>query len=279
MVIAPSYRQAWQNGGMLEAVGRFLLGLAAVYAVVALGACALQDKLLYFPSPEQPDPARFGVPDMRPVSLGTADGLTLNAWYKPGTPTLVYLHGNGGHIGHRGFKVRPWLDAGIGVLLVEWRGYGGNPGAPGEAGLLADGRAGLDFLAAQGIAPGRVVLYGESLGSGIAVPLAAERPVGGLVLEAPYTSVAEVGAAHYWFLPVGLLIRDRFDALAAAAKVRAPVLVVHGENDDVIPARFGRALYEALPQPKQARFIPGAGHNDLDRHGLDRIVLEFLRGL
>lgn len=262
---------------MLEAVGRFLLGLVAVYAVVALGACALQDKLLYFPAPERPEPTRFGVPDMLPVTLNTADGLALNAWYKPGAPTLVYLHGNGGHIGHRGFKVRPWLDAGIGVLLVEWRGYGGNLGAPGEAGLLADGRAALDFLAARGVPPARTVLYGESLGSGIAVMLAVERPVGGLVLEAPYTSIAEVGASHYWFLPVGLLLRDAFDARAAAPRVAAPVLVVHGENDDVIPARFGRALYEALPQPKQARFIPGAGHNDLDRHGLDRIVLDFLK--
>jgi uncharacterized protein len=262
---------------MLEAIGRILLGLAIGYALLSLAACALQDSLLYFPDTNRPEPARYGVPDMLPVELQTADGVALNAWYKPGVPTVVLLHGNGGHIGHRGFKVRPWLDAGSGVLLVEWRGYGGNPGKPGEAGFLADGRAALDFLAAQGVAPERIVLYGESLGSGIAVMLAAERRVGRLILEAPYTSVVDVGAAHYWFLPVRLLARDAFDAAAVAAKVSAPVLVVHGEADLVIPPRFGRTLFEILPEPKQAYFIPGAGHNDLDRFGLDRIVLAFLR--
>ena len=263
---------------MLEAVGRILLGLAVGYVLLSLVACAFQDSLLYFPDTSRPEPTRYGVPDMLPVELKAADGLTLNAWYKPGVPTVVLLHGNGGHIGHRGFKVRPWLDAGIGVLLVEWRGYGGNPGKPSEAGFLADGRAALDFLAAQGVAPEQIVLYGESLGAGIAVMLAAERPVGRLILESPYTSVVDVGAAHYWFLPVRLLARDAFDAAAVAGKVRAPVLVVHGEADFVIPPHFGRALFEILPEPKQARFISGAGHNDLDRFGLDRIVLAFLRG-
>jgi fermentation-respiration switch protein FrsA (DUF1100 family) len=261
---------------MLEAAGRILLGLLVGYVLISLAACALQDSLLYFPDTSRPDPARFGVPDMAPVELRTADGLALLAWYKPGDPTLVLLHGNGGHIGHRGFKVRPWLDAGVGVLLVEWRGYGGNPGKPGEAGFRDDGRAALDFLAARGVAPERVVLYGESLGTGIAVMLAAERPIGALVLEAPYDSIAALAAWHYPFLPVNLLIRDRYDAGAAAPKVKAPVLAVHGEADDIVPPRFGQALHDALPPPKQRMLVPRAGHNDLDRFGLDRVVLEFL---
>jgi uncharacterized protein len=261
---------------MLESAGKILLGLGIGYVLVSLGACALQDSLLYFPDNSRPEPARFGVPDMAPVELRTADGLTLLAWHKPGDPTLVLLHGNGGHIGHRGFKVRPWLDAGIGVLLVEWRGYGGNPGKPREAGFLADGRAALDFLAGQGVAPERTVIYGESLGTGIAVMLAAERPVGALVLESPYDSIAALASAHYPFLPVNLLIRDRYDAALAAPKIKAPVLVIHGEADDIIPLRFGRALYDVLPQPKQFRAVPRGGHNDLDRFGTGRIVLEFL---
>jgi uncharacterized protein len=263
---------------MLESAGRILLGLGVGYVLVSLAACALQDSLLYFPDSSRPEPARFGVPDMAPVELRTADGLALLAWYKPGDPTLVLLHGNGGHIGHRGFKVRPWLDAGVGVLLVEWRGYGGNAGKPGEAGFLADGRAALDFLASRGVAPDRTVLYGESLGTGIAVMLAAERPVGAVVLEAPYDSVAALASAHYPFLPVNLLIRDRYDAALAAPKIKAPVLVIHGEADDIIPVRFGRVLYDALPQPKQLRLIPRAGHNDLSGYGIDRMVLEFLAG-
>jgi fermentation-respiration switch protein FrsA (DUF1100 family) len=264
---------------MVETAARVLGGLALAYVLLTVAACAMQDSLLYFPDRTTPEPGRFGVPDMTAVSLETADGLRLAAWYKPaaaGRPTLVLLHGNGGHIGHRGFKVRPWLDAGLGVLLLEWRGFGGNPGKPGEAGFLADGRAALDFLAGAGVPPARTVLYGESLGTGIALMLAAERPVGALVLEAPYTSIADLGAAHYPFLPVRWLIRDKFDALAVAPRVGVPTLVVHGEVDTVIPARFGRALYEALPGPKQAVFVPGAGHNDLTEFGLSGVVLKFL---
>jgi fermentation-respiration switch protein FrsA (DUF1100 family) len=258
-----------------------LYALAAYGAVVAL-MYGMQRSLMYFPDRSTPDPGDAGVPEMQQVPLHTADGLELVAWYRPaseGRSTIVYFHGNGGNIGGRGYKVKPYLAAGYGVMLVEYRGYGGNPSSPDEAGLYADGRAALAWLDASGVPPERTVLYGESLGSGVAVQLAFERPPAALVLEAPFTSASDVAAASYWFLPVRLLIKDRFDSIAKIGDVEAPLLLVHGERDRVVPVRFGRRLFDSANEPKQAVFLPAGHHNDLADHGLMPAVLTFLEGL
>ncbi len=263
----------------------FVVVAAAAYAALLIAVYGLQRHMMYFPARAVPDPAAAGVPELAPVRIATADGLELLSWYRPparpAAPVLVYFHGNAGHIGDRGYKVRPYLDAGLGVLLVGYRGYGGNPGSPTERGLFADGRAALAFLAKSGIEAGRTVLYGESLGSGIAVMLAAERPVGALVLEAPFTSAADVGARAYPFLPIRLLIRDRFDSLSRISAIAAPLLIVHGERDMTVPAALGRRLLAAAPEPKEGRFFAAADHNDLYEHGAASAVLDFLerRGL
>ena len=167
-----------------------------------------------------------------------------------GAATILYLHGNGGHIGYRGDRVRPFIDAGFGVLLVEYRGYGGNPGRPSEQGLMSDARAALVFLNTAGALPAATVLYGESLGSTVAGAIAAEQaaagqPVAALVLEAPLSSVSDVAAHHYPWMPVRWLLKDRFQAVARIAGVGAPVLIIHGEADEIVPIRHGRALFEA----------------------------------
>lgn len=260
----------------------------ATIAVIVVGAYAalvgvvfgLQRHMLYFPMHGDIEPARAGVPEMRSVALATDDGLTLSAWYAPArgnAATLLYLHGNGGHLGHRGAKVRPYLDAGFGVLLLSYRGYGPNPGTPSEEGLYADGRAALAFLAAQKIAPERTVLYGESLGSGVAVELASQTRVGALILEAPFTSIPEVGGHHYPFLPVRWLVKDRYDSKAKIGRIGVPVLVLHGEADRIVPVRFGRALFDAAQEPKEFRPFPQAGHNDLYDHGAAQAAIGFLQ--
>src|SRR5262249_12993473 len=157
---------------------------------------------------------------VREVTLATADGLALLAWYLPppaGRPVIVYYHGNGGHLGYRHGRMARFHAAGYGALFPEYRGYGRHPGRAGEGGLYADARAALDFLAAQGIAPAHVVLFGESLGCGVAVRMASERAVGAVVLEAPYSSVADVAQSHYPFVPARLLLKDRFDAVSRIA--------------------------------------------------------------
>ncbi|MCZ6720408.1 MAG: alpha/beta hydrolase [Alphaproteobacteria bacterium] len=245
-----------------------------IVALLYLG----QRRLIYLPDRTVPDPAQSGVPEMTARQIQSSDGLSLLAWHRPparpGRPTIVYFHGNACHIGVRAEKVKPYLDAGYGVLLPAYRGYSGNPGKPSETLLYADAEAGLRFLEGKG-ADG-LVLYGESLGSGVAVEMARRHPVRALVLEAPFTSTADVGRVRYPFLPIRLLVIDRFDSKAKIERIDVPLLIVHGEKDRIVPVGLGRALFDAAREPKEARFIPEARHNDLYDHGMAPLVLDFL---
>lgn len=244
---------------VMTILGTAVIGYGALLALMFL----LQRSFLYYPMGEIP-PLSDG---MTLVETRTADGLDLRHWYRPpareAAPVVVVFQGNAGNLSHRVPKFVGLAGQGLGVFFVGYRGYGGNPGKPYQDGLLADGRSVLDWLAGQGIGPERVVLYGESLGSGVAVHLAAERPVGGVVLEAPYSSVAEVAQHHYWYLPAKWLILDKWNSLARVEEVSVPILVLHGERDKVIPARFGKRLFAAAKEPKELLLHPEAGHNDL----------------
>ena len=270
----------------MEALIRILTVAAVVYSLVLALAYFFQRGLLYFPDKTAIPPALTAAPDMAVIELEAADGVALKAWYKaaaPGgarpRPTIVLFHGNAGNLAYRADKARVFLDRGYGVLLAAYRGYGGSDGSPSEAGLLADGRAALDFLKHTGVAPASIVLYGESLGSGVAVAMAGEYEVAALLLEAPYSSIADVAASHYPFLPVRWLIKDKFNSMARIGAVRVPLLVVHGARDQVIPNTFGRRLFAAANQPKTLVLVPGAGHNDLFTAGGMDAALEFLEGL
>jgi fermentation-respiration switch protein FrsA (DUF1100 family) len=253
------------------------LGFALVaYAALVGGLFLFQRQLLYFPDRTRPELAGLEQLGVREGVLSTEDGLSLLSWYlpgHPGRPVILYFHGNGGHIGHRVERMLRFAREGYGVLMPEYRGYGGNPGTPSESGLYADARAALGFLEHEGVAPNRLVLYGESLGSGVAVELAAQRDVAGVILEAPFTSVAEVAQCHFPYVPAARLVIDRFDSRSRIDRVRASILVLHGERDRVVPVRFGRALFDAAPEPKKGWFVPEAGHEDLARYGaLDAAV-------
>ena len=189
-------------------------GALAAYGSIVAGLFLFQRQLLYRPSPARPALADLAILGVREIALTTKDGLTLFSWYlppRPRRPVITYFHGNGGHVGYRAERLRRFAREGYGVLLAEYRGYAGNPGVPCQNGLFADGDAALDFLTDAGIEPSEIVLWGESLGSGVAVYLAAHREVAGLILEAPFTSVAAAAQRHYPFVPAALLIRDRFE--------------------------------------------------------------------
>ncbi len=259
---------------------RILIALATAYAAVVGFAYFFQRSLLYFPDASPPSPGASGVSDMEEIVLATSDGLQLNALYgraKGALPTIVLFHGNAGHLGHRGFKARVFLDHGYGVLLAAYRGYGGNPGRPNEHGLYADGAAALAYLRDVAHVPlERIVLYGESLGTGVAVELAAGQKFAAVILEAPFTSMTDLGAHHYPYLPVRWLMWDRFDSAGKIERVTGPVLMFRGGRDQVVPSKFGARLHAVAPEGKTLELLEDAGHNDLWENGAAHLVLSFL---
>jgi fermentation-respiration switch protein FrsA (DUF1100 family) len=207
--------------------------------------------------------------------------LDLVAWYRAapeGAPTIILFHGNAGHLGDRENKARFILDAGLGLLLVEWRGFAGNPGNPSQAGLLADGRAALTFLRNEGGSPDRWVFYGESLGSGISFLLAAEGPApAAIVTEGAFTRAVDVGARRYPIFPVRFLMKDRFDSLSVLPTLSTPLLILHGQLDRVVPPDMGQRLAQAAGGPVETFFPQDGGHVDLFDHGAGPVMLGFLK--
>lgn len=188
----------------------------------------------------------------------------IHAWWTPldGAPAAVlFLHGNAGNVTHRARHIRAWREAGAAVLVIDYRGYGRSEGRPTEAGLYEDALAGYRYLRGRGYAPERILVHGESLGTAAAAQVASVEPVGGVILEAPFPSARAVAQT---VLPVlGPLLVWGFDVRSRVGRIRAPLLVIHGEADEVIPFRLGRAVFEAAREPKQFWAIPAAGHNDI----------------
>jgi len=264
--------------------GRIVASLAgiviAVYLALLVVLYIYQRDIQYHPDDRVPNPAGSVVPEMVAVRIETAEGFRPLAWWAPPAdrtlPVIVYFHGNGGTLASRGMQARSLLDAGYGVLLAGYRYNAGAGGEPSEAGLISDGRAAMEYVRSNGFSTERIVLYGESLGTGVAVAIAAERDVGAVILAMPYTSIADVAQDHYWYFPVRWLVKDRFDSLSRIATVRAPLLVLHGEDDGLIPVKFAQQLFAAAPGPKEGHFIPGGRHGGLYELGAGNLVLDFL---
>lgn len=259
----------------------YFLGILLAGYLVLVGALyAFQRNLLYHPDPTVATPQSFGVPEMTAERLPTSDGFPLLAWWRPPStpdaPVLLYLHGNAGHLGDRADKVRPYLDAGFGVLLVTYRYNAGTGGAASEKGLLEDGRTALAYLRAQGISDDRIVLYGESLGTGIVSRLATAGRYRAVILEAPYSSIVDVAASIYWYVPVRYLLKDRYDTTAVIRDINAPLLIVHGKQDRVIPVHFAERLFDAAVEPKRLILVDEAHHTNLYDYGMGKMVLDFL---
>jgi fermentation-respiration switch protein FrsA (DUF1100 family) len=252
---------------------KFALGALAVYAAVGLAAYLGQRKLMYFPDLERTLPAEVGLTGVVERVIETPDGERVIAWYakaRPSRPTLLYFHGNGGSLLNRRDPAKLLTEGGRGLLLSSYRGYSGSTGKPGEAGLRTDARTAYEWLRAR-VPADSIVLYGESLGSGVAVGLATERPVGGLILDAPFTSTADVAGHHYWYLPVWLL-RDQYRSIDRIHELRCPLLVIHGDRDGVIPIALGERLFAAAPEPKRFVTLPGVDHvSVLERGGLEPV--------
>lgn len=263
----------WAKWALKAVVALYLAAVAALYS--------FQRDLMY-----RPDSIRYVAPSFYPmlagvqeVKLKTSDGLRVYAWYAPppaGRPTVAIFHGNGGSLRSQRYRLKYFKDANFGVLVLGYRGYSGSDGWPSEDGLYIDARTALDWLNAQGIADDWIVVYGESLGTGIATKVAAEREFAAVVLESPYTSTVDVAAARFPLVPVSWLMKDRFDSLARIAQVHEPLLVMHGEADEVIPQAFGRRLFEAANEPKEGYWPKMAGHNSIFDLGGFLTAAEFI---
>lgn len=260
-----------------------LLKWLVIAAVLGYGGLlalmyVFQRSLQYFPDPMRTSPAQAGLPQAQEVTLRTSDGEALIAWHVPprgDKPVVLYFHGNGGALNLRVDRFS-WLVAdGYGLVALSYRGYGGSTGKPSEAGLIKDAQAAYDFAAARYPAK-RLVLFGESLGTAVAIALAAERPVAGMILDAPFTSAADVGAAVYPFAPVRWMMKDPFRSDLRIGRVRAPLLVLHGARDNVVPIAFGERLFALANEPKRFVRLPMGNHVDLDDHGAADAVRAFL---
>ena len=243
-------------------VGGGLLLLALLMLVWWFQRC-----LIYFPD-RAVLPAAVVLPGSQEVAFPTADGLQLGGWFLAAQGgrsrgTVLVLNGNAGNRSHRAPLAVALAQEGLAVLLFDYRGFGGNPGSPSEWGLLVDARAARAYLAARpDVDATRLVYYGESLGTAVAVALAAEQAPAALVLRSPFPSLTDVGRLHYWFLPVDVLLMDRYPAIDQVRRVAAPVLVVAGTADRLVPPALTQQVYEAAPGPKQLVLVPGADHAD-----------------
>jgi len=251
-------------------LAKTLLIIALTYVAALAAAYAGQRRLMYFPDRQRITPATVGLPNVVETLVPAPDGAAVVTWYvaaRPGKPTILYFHGNAGSLADRQPRIARFMGEGWGVMMMTYRGYGGSTGSPTEIDNVGDAKRTYDALRARGVTAGSIVLYGESLGSGVALQVAADRPVGGLILDAPFTSVVDVAASRYWMFPVRQLLSDRYESIAHIKRVRVPLLILHGERDRVIPVAMGRALFAAANEPKHIVTFPEGRHSDLYTDG------------
>ncbi|HUT32053.1 MAG TPA: alpha/beta hydrolase, partial [Planctomycetota bacterium] len=265
---------------------RLIVIIVVVIAAVYVGLCLLvylvQARLVYFPIREiEATPRSLGL-SYEEVKLQASGGIELSAWFIPcegSRGTVLFCHGNAGNISHRLHIIRMFHDLGFGMLIFDYRGYGQSQGSPTEHGTYLDAQAAWDYLVERAVPAERIVIYGESLGGAVAAWLAKENAPGALVLQSTFTSLPDVGARVYPWLPVRLLSRFRYDARSHVQQVKCPVLVAHGSRDEIVPYALGRKLFEAANEPKEFLEISGS-HNDglalPDITGLDAFLSKHL---
>jgi fermentation-respiration switch protein FrsA (DUF1100 family) len=256
---------------VLAAAGGYLGALAVLF---------FAQRAFVFPIPQtvRTAPEAAGLPEAEEHILTTADGEKVIVWHvpaRPGRAVIIYFPGNGDYLAGNVGRFRALTSDGTGLVALSYRGYAGSSGRPSEQGLLRDAAAAYRFTAAR-YGADRIVVWGLSLGSGVAVALAADHPVGKLVLEAPFTSITDVAASAFRFLPVRWLMRDQFRSDERIARVTAPLLIMHGARDRTIPISFGERLFALAHEPKQFVRFPDGGHNDLGNVGAIETARRFI---
>jgi hypothetical protein len=259
---------------------KWLLVLAVVLYVGGVAVLFFKQRSMLFPIPRvgPTTPEVAGFSEAEEHFLATADGERVIVWHvpaKPGRPVILFFHGNGDFLAGRVSRFRNLVSDGTGLVALSFRGYAGSTGSPSEEGLLQDAAAAYAFTAER-YESSRIVAWGFSLGTGVAVALAAEHPVAKLILEAPYTSTVDLAASLFPIAPVRLLMRDQFHSDRRIGRVTAPLLIMHGDADPAINIRFGERLFAMAREPKQFVRFPGGGHENLDEFGAIETVRRFI---
>ena len=258
------------RGVVARVVAVLLAGVLVVYGGAIVYLYTQQARLLYMNTPgaETPDIQGLAIRDVR---IKTPDGETLEAWYeppRPGMPVILFLHGQGAGLAMGKWRYIRMHKEGVGYLALAYRGFSGSTGTPSEKGLFTDGVAAYDWLKAQGFKDSDIVIHGHSLGSGVATYVATQRPARALILEAPFTAASDVARERYPYMPVDLLMHDRFESRKRIKDVHMPLLIAHGTADHVVPFSEGKALYDLANEPKTFVVMPGSDHNTLTRDGV-----------
>ena len=252
---------------MREVLIKIVIFAGLSYLGLSLLAYFVQHRLTYFPDTSRIVPEAAGLRGVAEWVVETPDRGRIVLWRadaKPGQPTILYFHGNAAGLANRAPRVAFFQSQGWGAVIMAYRGYAGSSGSPSERNNFADAKLVCDKLVAEGIPASDILLYGESLGTGVAVELAASRNgAGGVILEAPYTSLVDVAATYYGFLPLSLLMRERYDSIERIGKIGAPLLILHGVRDGVIPFGLGQRLHARAAEPKRLVEFPYGGHSDL----------------
>ena len=251
----------------MRTLGTFLLVTAASYVALVVLVYVFQARLIYFPNLGgrglRATPADIGL-EFEDLKLKTDDAVLIHGWYVPAPAAgqvVLFCHGNAGNISDRLESIRIFHELGLSVLIFDYRGYGLSSGRPDEPGTYRDAETAWTYLTRRGYRPDQIIVFGRSLGAGVAAHLARERRPGALILESAFTSVADLGSYHYWYLPVRWLTRFRYATVNYVRQVTAPVLVVHSRNDEIVPFQFGQRVFEQAQEPKGFLEITG-GHND-----------------
>jgi uncharacterized protein len=265
---------------MMPVAKTLLVVLIVGYGGLAALLYVFQRSMMYFPVAERVTPAAAGLAAAEEIVLTTQDGERVIAWHLPppeGRPVIVYFHGNGGNLGHRVPRFKALADAGYGFLALSYRGYGGSSGTPTEAGIMLDAAAAYAEAAQR--YGNRLVLWGESLGTAVAVALATDNAAMAVILEAPFTSTLAMATSHYPIFPIAWMMKDQFRTDLKIPRVTSPVLVMHGERDDIVPIAHGEAVYAAVTAPKRFVRFPAGRHVDLGDHGAVAAARDFIDGL
>lgn len=278
---APLGFRRW-SAGLYKHLRRAVIAVAFLISAMSLGIMVNERDLMYRREPARVPPSAARLEGVAEHVLETTDGERLMVWRvtaKPGQPTLLYFHGNGELLGYRADRIRRFQAAGYGVYMMAYRGFSGSSGLPSERANVADAKQAYDQLRREGLGSLDIVIYGESLGASVAVQTALTKPALGVILEAPFASMVATWRQFVPFLPVGLLLRDKYRTIKVIGGLTMPVLMMHGRRDGLVWFPQGEALFRAAPHPKRFAVFPQAGHMNLYSFGAMDAVRRFINDL